>query len=122
MQKNWSQIFKILFKVDRWKAEGCPKEQPDTVLSRFLPNTLPGAISERMRETMHSSAKEIKADIKPKNFERLVFAKCQRSVAPPGEPVGLLAAQVRRKKEKVLNISIPSKIKPHDHATDENIQ
>jgi len=72
-------------------SKGCP----DPISSRFSLNRDFGAITEKLESVVHKHI--VNRDLSEKEggkFEELIAQKSMTSQADPGEPVGILAAQV----------------------------
>ncbi|EGT37120.1 hypothetical protein CAEBREN_30567 [Caenorhabditis brenneri] len=73
-------------------ASGIPKKCPEAVDERYNPTSKLGALPEKMLEEIEGFCK--KDHDEPKDvLQRTLFWKGMRSLAEPGENVGLLAAQ-----------------------------
>lgn len=70
------------------------KNCPDTVNSQFLPHSYFGSVSESIQGMLnkHLKDKEIDGDF-GEDVKNMIYSKTMQSLADPGEPVGLLAAQ-----------------------------
>ncbi|XP_015182840.1 PREDICTED: DNA-directed RNA polymerase I subunit RPA1 [Polistes dominula] len=70
---------------------------PDPLISKFRQDTEFGVLSERLENLMdeYMSNKSVgsKRKIEKKELRDLLWMKVMKSICPPGEPVGLLAAQ-----------------------------
>jgi len=80
-----------------WKKTECP----DPVMSRLLPHSQPGILSENfqhnlnvfMKKGFDEEVSKLKEAVDSKTFERAVNEKVLKSMAHPGEGVGLVLAQ-----------------------------
>lgn len=86
--KKWTKTKEEVKKGYRAQCVKCP----DPVMSRYRQDIEFGVLSERleslMNEYLSSTPKIKKSDLK-----NLLCMKVMRTICPPGEPVGLLAAQ-----------------------------
>ncbi|GAB0098582.1 DNA-directed RNA polymerase [Sergentomyia squamirostris] len=64
---------------------------PDPVISKFLPGSCFGAVPETIQKLIRDYGRE--NPDRRKQFTEVMHLKAMQAVAPPGEPVGLLAAQ-----------------------------
>lgn len=64
---------------------------PDPVVSRYQQDCNFGSLSEHVESLMVNYMKNL--DIDKKQFENVISVKSMKSLASPGEPVGLIAAQ-----------------------------
>lgn len=70
------------------------KSCPDTVNSQFSPHSFFGSVSESIQNMLNKHLKSNDFDSEfEENVKNLIFSKTMQSLADPGEPVGLLAAQ-----------------------------
>lgn len=70
------------------------KSCPDTVNSHFSPHSFFGSISENIQNMLNKHLKSNDFDNEEEeNIKNMLFSKAMQSLADPGEPVGLLAAQ-----------------------------
>lgn len=89
-----AQIIKLWNEADdEQKAKYSKKcnPYPDPVVSRFQPDFNFGSLPEHIENLMVSYMKTLNID--SKLFEDVIAVKTMKSLAAPGEPVGLLAAQ-----------------------------
>lgn len=70
------------------------KHCPDTVNSQFSPHCHFGSVSENIQNmlTKHLKSNDFNDEME-ENIHNMLFSKTMQSLADPGEPVGLLAAQ-----------------------------
>ncbi|XP_046400249.1 DNA-directed RNA polymerase I subunit RPA1 isoform X2 [Ischnura elegans] len=71
---------------------------PDPVSSKFNMGSVYGSVSERMDELMEkylaeASQREKVSSSRKRDVRNLVYSKSMETICPPGDPVGLLAAQ-----------------------------
>uniref|UniRef100_A0A1B0DCX1 DNA-directed RNA polymerase subunit n=1 Tax=Phlebotomus papatasi TaxID=29031 RepID=A0A1B0DCX1_PHLPP len=86
--KMWEKMTEDERKDYRNKAfERCP----DPIVSKFLPGSCFGSITENMQKLIREYGRE--NPTRRKEFTEVMNLKAMQAVAPPGEPVGLLAAQ-----------------------------
>ncbi|XP_059608966.1 DNA-directed RNA polymerase I subunit RPA1 [Phlebotomus argentipes] len=64
---------------------------PDPIVSKFLPGSCFGSVTETMLKLIREYGRE--NPTRRKEFTEVMYLKAMQAVAPPGEPVGLLAAQ-----------------------------
>lgn len=91
-----SKLCKMWFNLpaeEKLRYEKMCWKTPDTLVSRFQPDRNYGAITERMDQLISNYLKTRKGEVKEKTVRGLVCEKVLSSLCPPGEPVGLLAAQ-----------------------------
>ncbi|CAI2330079.1 unnamed protein product [Caenorhabditis sp. 36 PRJEB53466] len=75
-------------------ANGIPKKCPEAVDERFNPTCKLGALPEKMLDEIEGFCTKVKTNEEPKEvLKRTLYWKGMRSLAEPGENVGLLAAQ-----------------------------
>uniref|UniRef100_A0A1B0CN45 DNA-directed RNA polymerase subunit n=2 Tax=Lutzomyia longipalpis TaxID=7200 RepID=A0A1B0CN45_LUTLO len=67
------------------------ERRPDPVVSKFLPGACFGSITETMQQLIRDYGRE--NPTRRKEFTEIMHLKAMQAVAPPGDPVGLLAAQ-----------------------------
>lgn len=84
--KLWSEANDELKEKYSKKCIKCP----DPVISRYQPDYNFGSMSEHIESLMASYIKSNKVD---SVFEDVIAVKSMKSLAAPGEPVGLVAAQ-----------------------------
>ncbi|KOC69722.1 DNA-directed RNA polymerase I subunit RPA1 [Habropoda laboriosa] len=78
----------------KWAYDECEK-CPDPVMSQYRQDIDFGVLSERLENLMdeYMSSKSRNVAVKKKDLRDLLSVKVMKTVCPPGEPVGLLAAQ-----------------------------
>lgn len=70
------------------------KHCPDTVSSKLSPHTYFGSVSELLQNMINKYLKEKRFDEQEReDVSNMIYSKVMQSLADPGEPVGLLAAQ-----------------------------
>lgn len=70
------------------------KHCPDTVSSQYSPHNFFGSVSESLQSMINKFSKEKQLDDEEReNVTNMIYLKVMQSLADPGEPVGLLAAQ-----------------------------
>lgn len=71
-----------------------PKHCPDTLISQFSPHGFFGSVSENIQNMLNKHVKSCDFDVETEeNVRNMLYSKTMQSLADPGEPVGLLAAQ-----------------------------
>jgi DNA-directed RNA polymerase I subunit RPA1 len=70
------------------------KHCPDTVVSKFSPHSHFGSVSESTQNMLNKYLKQKCLNIEEQeNISNMLYTKVMQSLADPGEPIGLLAAQ-----------------------------
>lgn len=85
------ELWNSLDEANRSKFEDNSMKCPDPLSSQFQPDVHFGAMNERLFNLMDGAG--IKKRKLKKEFENMLKLKSMQSLANPGEPVGLLAAQ-----------------------------
>lgn len=85
----WQEIDTEVKEVLKTRCE----HSPDTVNSKFQADCYFGSINERLASVVDDFKTNMKSG--QKSFDDMIKMKAMNSLCPPGEPVGLLAAQVR---------------------------
>ncbi|CAB3411186.1 unnamed protein product [Caenorhabditis bovis] len=89
-----SSWFELSLEERKEYAEGVPKKCPSAVNEVFNSNCTLGALPEKMLDDIEEYCTNVKDGEEPKDdLKRTLFWKGMRSLAEPGENVGLLAAQ-----------------------------
>ncbi|XP_070528847.1 DNA-directed RNA polymerase I subunit RPA1 isoform X2 [Cardiocondyla obscurior] len=89
LMKKWIKAKKEV--KDLFKAQ-CAK-CPDPVMSKYRHDIEFGVLSERIENLMDEYLSSTTASVKKSALRDLLSIKVMKTICPPGEPVGLLAAQ-----------------------------
>lgn len=101
IDKNCGRTKAALSLIKKWmKADEKAKEIfraqcircPDPIMSRYRQDVEFGVLSERLENLLEEYLSR-SSNITKKNLRNLLSMKVMRTICPPGEPVGLLAAQ-----------------------------
>ncbi|ELU12458.1 hypothetical protein CAPTEDRAFT_154177 [Capitella teleta] len=92
------QMWQDLSQDEKHKYAAYTGSGPDTVLSRFQPDRFIGSVSENFERLIQDYVKVNPMKVSTQgmstsDFKRLMYLRHLKSVVPPGEAVGLLAAQ-----------------------------
>lgn len=86
--KKWIKADENVKQMFRAQSVGCP----DPIMSRYRQDVEFGVMSERLEDLLEEYLSR-SSSISKKNLKNLLSMKVMRTICPPGEPVGLLAAQ-----------------------------
>ncbi|XP_032689427.1 DNA-directed RNA polymerase I subunit RPA1 isoform X2 [Odontomachus brunneus] len=86
--KKWLKVDNEVKKIFRTQCVRCP----DPVMSKYRQDVEFGILSERLENLLEEYLSH-SSNITKKSLRNLLSVKVMRSICPPGEPVGLLAAQ-----------------------------
>ncbi|XP_076665457.1 RNA polymerase I subunit RpI1 [Andrena cerasifolii] len=91
IMRKWIRATKETKELMSAECKSCP----DPVMSRYRQDLDFGVLSERLEHLMEEylNSKHRNASIRKSSLRDLLSMKIMRTVCPPGEPVGLLAAQ-----------------------------
>lgn len=87
--KLWNEADEELKAKYSKKCQPCP----DPVVSKYQPDNMLGSLNEHIESLVHAFSKK-NAD-KKDVIENVISVKAMCALTAPGEPVGLLAAQVK---------------------------
>ena len=81
------------------RYEKASKHRPDPTIGAFLPSRVFGSISENMGEIINSYWKRKEEEggnpyLEKTEYLNMMYLECMKGMAVPGDPVGVLAAQV----------------------------
>lgn len=88
----WQKVDSTVKRALEKRCERCP----DTVNSKFQADSFFGSVNERLVSFVDEFESGEKGG--EKKFDDMIKMKAMNSLCPPGEPVGLLAAQVGKNK------------------------
>lgn len=92
----WNNVDDGIKEAIKSKCEPCP----EPVNSKFQPDCYFGSLNDHLISLVEKNKREKKSE--QRSFENMLKLKAISSLCAPGEPVGLLAAQVRNKSNRYM--------------------